>query len=67
MRHGRRLFAVTFLLPAVALYAVFVISPYLQAFQISTTNWAGLSPEWDYVGPDNFTRLFHDEYVWNAL
>ncbi|WP_433059588.1 carbohydrate ABC transporter permease [Dactylosporangium sp. CS-033363] len=67
MRHGRRLFAITFLMPAVAVYAVFVVSPYLQAFQISATNWRGLSPTWDYVGPDNFTRLLSDEYFWNAL
>ncbi|WP_426511588.1 carbohydrate ABC transporter permease [Dactylosporangium sp. McL0621] len=67
MRHGRRLFAITFLLPAVAVYAVFVVSPYLQAFQVSTTNWRGLSPKWDYVGPDNFQRLLSDEYFWNAL
>ncbi|MER7272927.1 sugar ABC transporter permease [Dactylosporangium sp. NPDC000244] len=67
MRHGRRLFAITFLLPAVAVYAVFVVSPYLQAFQVSTTNWRGLSPTWDYVGTGNFTRLLSDEYFWNAL
>ncbi|MET7401831.1 sugar ABC transporter permease [Dactylosporangium sp. NPDC005572] len=67
MRHGRRLFAFTFLLPPLALYAVFVISPYLQAFQISLTNWRGLSPEWEYVGPENFRRLLDDQYVWNAL
>nr|BFE61692.1 sugar ABC transporter permease [Dactylosporangium thailandense] len=67
MRHGRRLFAITFLMPAVAVYAVFVVSPYLQAFQVSTTNWRGLSPTWDYVGTGNFTRLLSDEYFWNAL
>jgi N-acetylglucosamine transport system permease protein len=67
MRHGRRLFAITFLVPAVAIYAVFVVSPYLQAFQISTTNWRGLSPTWDYVGTGNFRRLLSDEYFWNAL
>ncbi|MFF5232647.1 carbohydrate ABC transporter permease [Dactylosporangium sp. NPDC000521] len=67
MRHGRRLFVLTFLLPPLALYAVFVISPYLQAFQISLTNWRGLSPEYDYVGPENFGRLLQDHYVWNAL
>ena len=67
MRHGRRLFVLTFLVPPLALYAVFVISPYLQAFQISLTNWRGLSPEYDYVGPENFSRLLQDHYVWNAL
>ncbi|WP_327004873.1 sugar ABC transporter permease [Dactylosporangium sp. NBC_01737] len=67
MRHGRRLFVLTFLVPPLALYAVFVISPYLQAFQISLTNWRGLSPTYDYVGPENFRRLLQDHYVWNAL
>jgi N-acetylglucosamine transport system permease protein len=67
MRHGRRLFAVTFLLPPLALYAVFVLSPYLQMFQISTTDWRGLSPDYQYVGSANFSRLLHDQYVWNAL
>jgi len=67
MRHGRRLFVLTFLVPPLALYAVFVISPYLQAFQISLTNWRGLSPTYDYVGPQNFGRLLQDHYVWNAL
>jgi N-acetylglucosamine transport system permease protein len=67
MRHGRRLFAITFLMPAVAVYAVFVISPYVQAFQVSATNWRGLSPKYEYVGTANFTRLWHDEYFWNAL
>lgn len=67
MRHGRRLFVFTFLVPPLALYAVFVISPYLQAFQISLTNWRGLSPTYEYVGPENFGRLLQDHYVWNAL
>ncbi|NJC72688.1 sugar ABC transporter permease [Planosporangium thailandense] len=67
MRHGKRLFIATFLVPPLALYALFVISPYVQAFQISTTDWGGLSPEYHVVGLANFTRLLHDHYVWNAL
>ncbi len=67
MRHGRRLFILTFLLPPLALYGVFVISPYLQAFQISATDWRGLSPDYRFVGLGNFGRLLHDRYVWNAL
>lgn len=67
MRHGKRLFIVTFLVPPLALYAVFVLSPYAQAFQISATDWGGLSPEYEFVGLDNFGRLLHDPYVWNAL
>ncbi len=67
MRHGKHPFILTFLLPPLALYGVFVISPYLQAFQISLTDWRGLSPAYRFVGLENFGRLLHDRYVWNAL
>jgi N-acetylglucosamine transport system permease protein len=67
MRQGKRLFILTFLVPPLALYGVFVISPYLQAFQISLTDWRGLSPGYRFIGLANFGRLLHDHYVWNAL
>jgi N-acetylglucosamine transport system permease protein len=64
---GKRLFIATFLVPPLVLYGIFVVSPYAQAFQISATDWGGLSPEYDFVGLDNFRRLFGDSYFWNAL
>ena len=44
-----------------------MVSPYAQAFQIAATDWGGLSPEYDFVGLDNFRRLLGDGYFWNAL
>ncbi|GIJ43546.1 sugar ABC transporter permease [Virgisporangium aliadipatigenens] len=67
MARGRWLFIVTFLVPPLLLYGVFVVSPYAQAFQISATDWGGLSPEYEFVGLDNFRRLLDDGYFWNAL
>ncbi|PZF92971.1 carbohydrate ABC transporter permease [Micromonospora deserti] len=67
MRHGKYPLIVTFLVPPVLLYVVFVVSPYLQAFQISTTDWLGYSADANYVGLANFRTLWNDEYVWNAL
>ena len=64
---GKRLFIATFLIPPLLLYGIFVVSPYAQAFQISGTNWSGLSPEYEFVGLDNFRRLVGDGYFWNAL
>lgn len=63
MRQRRAPFIVAFLLPAVILFAVFVISPYAQAFQISLTNWQGVSPTFDYVGLDNYAWLWTNA-VW---
>ncbi|MGC4896160.1 carbohydrate ABC transporter permease [Micromonospora sp. DT31] len=67
MRQGRYPLILTFLLPPLALYGIFVISPYLQAFQISTTDWLGYSAQADPVGLANFRALLDDGYVWNAL
>jgi N-acetylglucosamine transport system permease protein len=64
---GKRLFIATFLIPPLLLYGVFVVSPYAQAFQISTTNWGGLAPDFDFVGLANFDRLLGDGTFWNAL
>lgn len=67
MRHGKYPLIITFLVPPLVLYGVFVLSPYLQAFQISTTNWLGYSAHADQVGMANFRALWHDGQVWNAI
>jgi N-acetylglucosamine transport system permease protein len=67
VKYGRYPLIVTFLVPPLLLYGIFVLSPYLQAFQISTTDWMGYSSDYNYVGLDNFARLLRDGYVWNAI
>ena len=53
MRHGQTRFIAGFLVLPLALYAVFVISPFVQAFYYSLTNWTGVSPTFDFVGLQN--------------
>jgi N-acetylglucosamine transport system permease protein len=66
MRHGKYPFIIGFLVVPVALYLVFVVSPYLQAFYIAMTNWRGFAaPTW--VGFDNFVRLWNDPTFWKAV
>lgn len=67
MKHGKYPLLAAFLLPALGLYAYFVISPYAQAFMISATDWHGLSSTFNVVGLENFKRLAQDEYMRNAL
>ncbi len=67
MRHGRYPFIAGFLAPALILYIVFVISPFAQAFHYSLTDWTGISPEFEYVGLQNFERLLHDSIFLRAL
>lgn len=63
VRKGRAPFIAAFLLPAVVLFGVFVLSPYVQAFQISLTNWQGVSKSFDYVGFANYVWVWADE-IW---
>ncbi|MER5644475.1 sugar ABC transporter permease [Streptosporangium sp. NPDC002524] len=67
MRQGKYPFIVGFLAAPVLLYVVFVISPYIQAFYISMTNWKGISANPQFIGLENFTRLFDDEVFWAAV
>jgi N-acetylglucosamine transport system permease protein len=67
VKHGKYPLIITFLVPPLLLYGIFVLSPYLQAFQISTTNWLGYSASADYVGLENFATLLRDGALWNAV
>jgi N-acetylglucosamine transport system permease protein len=60
-------FVAGFLIVPLTLYSVFVISPYVQAFQLALTSWNGYSSIVRYVGLDNFRRLLDDEVFWQAL
>ncbi|TDD42877.1 sugar ABC transporter permease [Nonomuraea terrae] len=60
-------FVATFLAVPLMLYTVFVISPYVQAFQLSLTSWNGYSSVVTHVGLDNFGRLLGDAVFWQAL
>ncbi|SDH40268.1 N-acetylglucosamine transport system permease protein [Sinosporangium album] len=60
-------FITGFLAIPVILYVVFVISPYVQAFYLSLTDWGGVSAFPSFSGFSNYTRLFEDEVFWKAV
>jgi N-acetylglucosamine transport system permease protein len=64
MKHGKYPFIISFLVIPVALYAWLVILPFAQAFQISLTDWSGSSPTFDYIGFENFTKMWDDPKGW---
>ncbi|HET9345895.1 MAG TPA: sugar ABC transporter permease [Candidatus Limnocylindrales bacterium] len=47
-----------FVLPALALYAVFVMLPVVQAMQYSLYKWNGLTPLTEFVGLQNYVAAF---------
>jgi raffinose/stachyose/melibiose transport system permease protein len=57
-----------FLLPALAIYVVFLVYPTLSSFPISLTDWDGLSDDSSFVGLANYADIFlHDDVSRQAL
>lgn len=50
-----------FLLPALALYALFVLFPIVQAAHYSLFKWNGLEPLTNFIGLDNYVKAFNDK------
>ncbi|MEU9703987.1 sugar ABC transporter permease [Streptomyces sp. NPDC047981] len=67
MQHGKYRFIVGFLAIPLAMYALFVIWPFIQSIYYSFTDWSGLSPEFRMVGFDNYSRMLDDEVFWKSL
>jgi N-acetylglucosamine transport system permease protein len=44
-----------------------VVSPYLQAFYISMTDWRGFSPDHQFIGLANYAALLGDGRFWRAM
>ncbi len=67
MRHGRYPFVIGFLVAPVVLYTIFVFYPITQLVFVATTNWSGLSPDFDSVGLENFEKIWQDSTFWQAV
>lgn len=67
MQYHKYRIVIPFLLPALILYAVFVLYPYTRAFYVSMTSWRGVSANMPFVGLDNYTRLLNESRFMDAL
>lgn len=56
-----------FYVPALALFAVFVVLPFIKGIYLSLTNWNGYSPSYKFVGLKNYARMLTDENVRTAF
>jgi raffinose/stachyose/melibiose transport system permease protein len=58
---------ILFLLPALVLYALFVLYPIAQSIRFSAYDWNGLTPLTDWVGLQNFREAFADPVFVQAV
>ena len=64
---GRRAFLTVCTVPALILFAVFMLYPTLNIFVISMYKWGGYSLNKEFVGLDNFVKLFSDAKFWQSF
>jgi ABC-type sugar transport system permease subunit len=65
-KYKKEIISFSFLLPALLLFVIFVVLPFLQGIPISFSNWDGMSIKRLFVGLDNYKRIFTDPNVINA-
>jgi raffinose/stachyose/melibiose transport system permease protein len=56
-----------FVVPALAVYTMFVMFPAVEAFRFSLYNWSGLGEPTDFVGLQNYRDIFSNDEFLNAL
>ena len=65
-RHGKRT-PFLFLLPALLVYGLFVLTPVGEAFRLSLYSWPTAASQPVYAALGNFRALLDDEIFWSAL
>jgi len=66
LRRRESLAGILFVAPQVIGFAVFVLGPLLAALTFSFFDWNIIFGDLDFIGLDNFRRLFGDDEVWQV-
>ena len=66
-RRAQGVLAAAFVLPALVLYAVFMLYPFAGSIYLSLTDWNGSSAAKDFVGLANYVDLLTDNRMWKAF
>ena len=56
-----------FVLPAFALYAIFMLFPFVSSIYLSLTDWDGIDTTPDFIGISNYTTMLQDTELYQAL
>lgn len=67
MHRSERISQFLLTLPAVILFALVVVYPFVGGIYYSFTNWDGVAKSWDFVGLSNYARLFKTSVMLTPL
>ena len=57
----------SFVLPAVLIFTVFYIIPFVEIFNLSLHEWNGINLKREFIGLRNFQELLVDEIWWKSM
>src|ERR687894_1164143 len=67
LHREKALYGVLFVVPALLIYLVFMIYPFLNTIYLSFTNWDGITDNKDWVGLSNYARIFGEDAALKAF
>lgn len=68
MKTSRKgLFILGCTLPALLLFGIFSLYPFLKAIVMAFYDWSGISDAKEFIGLDNFQTLINDPIVWKSF
>lgn len=67
MERENRIWRLILLTLPLLVFSTLVIGPLLSSFYYSFTNWNGFNPDYDFVGFENFTRIWTDRLFFSAI
>ncbi|MDD2688568.1 MAG: sugar ABC transporter permease [Candidatus Omnitrophica bacterium] len=56
-----------FVLPAVLIFVIFYVIPFIRVFQLGLYEWDGILPTKIFVGLDNFKEILTDKIWWQSM
>jgi ABC-type sugar transport system permease subunit len=60
LHREKAVYGALFVVPALLIYLVFMIYPFLNTIYLSFTNWNGIAPDKEWVGLSNYVRIFQE-------
>jgi ABC-type sugar transport system permease subunit len=60
LHREKAVYGALFVIPALLIYLVFMIYPFLNTIYLSFTNWNGIAPDKEWVGLSNYVRIFQE-------
>lgn len=54
-------------MPAILLVTIFIVYPFFNGLRISFTDWDGFSQTSNFIGLDQYTRMFSDPTTWTVV